>query len=126
MKIDTKPLSIGKDSVEVEASWARVDEADEIMIALYSVDANADNIVKSLQAEQEAMKKSMEFLKSLLGLSAKQTEKIYQHLSAKTLNLYISYVCGLIKGAPAQSFTKFENEVNEQPAPKGKSAKSDE
>lgn len=126
MKIDTKPLSIGKDSVGVEASWARVDEADDIMIALYSVDANADNLVKSLQAEREAMKKSMAFLKNLLGLSTKQTDKIYQHLNAQTLNLYISYVCGLIKGAPDQSFTEFENELKEKPAPKEQSAKSDE
>ena len=53
MKIDTKPLAIGKNSMEIEGSWSQVDQADEIMIAMYSIDAN-DDMVKSLQAERDA------------------------------------------------------------------------
>ena len=61
------------------------------MIAMYSIDAN-DDMVKSLQAERDAMKKSMNFLKDLFGLSTKQVDKIYNHVDSQTLNLYMSYV----------------------------------
>ena len=120
MKIDTKPLAIGKDSIEVDASWSQVDKADEVMIAMY------DDMVKSLQAEREAMKKSMAFLKDVFGLNARQTDKIYKRVSSQTLNLYISYVCGLIKGGKAESFADFEKEVKETQHPKEQPEKSDE
>lgn len=125
MKIDTKPLAIEKSSMEVEGSWSQVDQADEIMIAMYSIDAD-DDMVKSLQAERDAMKKSMNFLKDLFGLSTKQVDKIYKHVSSQTLNLYISYVCGLIKGGKVESFADFEKEVKESQHPKEQPVKSDE
>ena len=125
MKIDTKPLAIGKDSIEVDASWSQVDKADEVMIAMYSIDADED-MGKSLQAEREAMKKSMAFLKDVFGLNARQTDKIYKRVSSQTLNLYISYVCGLIKGGKAESFADFEKEVKETQHPKEQPEKSDE
>lgn len=125
MKIDTKPLAIGKSSMEIEGAWSQVDQADEIMIAMYSIDVN-DDMVKSLQAERDAMKKSMNFLKDLFGLSTKQVDKIYNHVDSQTLNLYISYVCGLVKGGKAESFVDFEKEVKESQHPKEQPVKSDE
>lgn len=126
MKIDTKPLSIGKNSIDAEGSWSLVDQADDVMIAMYTVSANPDDMIKSLQAEREAMKKAMAFLKDLLGLTAKQADNIFKHVDANTLNLYISYVCGMIKGAPEESFEKFKKELDGQTGPKGQSEKSDE
>lgn len=126
MKIDTKPLSIGKNSINVDASWSQVDQADAVMIAMYTVSANPDDMVKSLQAEREAMKKAMSFLKNLLGLTAKQSDSVFKHVDANTLNLYISYVCGLIKGAPEESFEKFKKDLDGQTGPKEQSVKSDE
>lgn len=125
MKIDTKPLAIGKNSMEIEGSWSQVDQADEIMIAMYSIDAH-DDMVKSLQAERDAMKNSMNFLKDLFGLSTKQVDKIYNHVDSQTLNLYMSYVCGLVKGGKAESFADFEREVEETKHPKEQPVKSDE
>lgn len=111
--------------MEIEGSWLQVDQADEIMIAMYSIDAN-DDMVKSLQAERDAMKKSMNFLKDLFGLSTKQVDKIYNHVDSQTLNLYMSYVCGLVKGGKAESFADFEREVEETKHPKEQPVKSDE
>lgn len=111
MKVDTKPLGIGKSSVEVAGSWGETDQADELMIALYSVDAAGDDMVKNLQAERDMIKKAMGFFKSVLGLSDKQAKEIRNRVPGQTMNLYISYVCGLIKGAPEQSFTKFKENV---------------
>ena len=125
MKIDTKPLAIGKDSIEVDATWSQVDKADEVMIAMYSIDAD-DDMVKSLQAVREAMMKSMAFLKDVFGFNARQTDKIYKRVSSQTLNLYISYVCGLIKGGKAESFADFEKEVKETQHPKEQPEKADE
>ena len=76
MKIDTKPLGIGKSSVEAQGSWGQIDQADDLMIALYTIDANSDDIVKGLKAEREMMKKAMEFFKSVLGLNENRFIKL--------------------------------------------------
>lgn len=125
MKIDTKPLAIGKGSIEVAGSWAQADQADEIMIAIYLIDAS-DDMVKRLQAEREARKKSMNFLKDLFGLSTKEVDKVYNHVDSQILNLYMSYVCGVIKGGNAESFADFEKEVKESQHPKEQPVKSNE
>ena len=113
MKFDTKPLGIGKSSVEAQGSWGQIDQADDLMIALYTIDANSDDIVKGLKAEREMMKKAMEFFKSVLGLNAKQVHKAFNEIDGQVMNLYVSYVCGLIKGAPYQDFSEFQKSVQE-------------
>lgn len=97
MKIDTKPLGISKNLVDVQGSWGQIDQADELMISLYTIDADGDDMVKSLQAERNMMKKAMEFFKNVLGLSTKQVNKVFEEVNGQTMNLYISYVCGLVK-----------------------------
>ncbi len=113
MKIDTKPLGISKNSIDVQGSWGQIDQADDLMISLYTIDANDDDMVKSLQAEREMMKKAMEFFKSVFGLNTKQVHKIFEEVNGQTMNLYVSYVCGLIKGAPYQEFADFQKAVQE-------------
>ena len=112
MKIDTKPLGIGKNSVDVAGSWGQVDKADELMISLYSIDADANDLVKGLKDEREMMKKAMTFFKDLFKLDKKQTEKVFNSVDGQTMNLYISYVCGLVKGAPYQEYADFAKSVN--------------
>lgn len=125
MKIDTKPLGISKNSIDVQGSWGQIDQADDLMISLYTIDANDDDMVKSLQAERDMMKKAMEFFKSVFGLNTKQVHKIFEEVNGQTMNLYVSYVCGLIKGAPYQEFADFQKAVQEagDTAPKAEAEK---
>lgn len=119
MKIDTKPLNIGKNTMDVVGSWGQIDQADELMIALYSIGTD-DDMVKNLKAEREMIKRATAFFKSLFSLSDKQVKTILSKVEAQTLNLYISYVCGLVKGSPYQSFAEFQRSVEEQTeGPKG-------
>lgn len=123
MKIDTKPLEIGKGTMDAEGSWGQIDQADELMIALYQIDADSDDLVKSLKAEREMMKKAMDFFKNVFKLSEKQAHKAFNEVNGQTMNLYISYVCGLIKGAPYREFAEFKKDVEEvsDEAPKAES-----
>ncbi|WP_283582925.1 phage tail tube assembly chaperone [Limosilactobacillus difficilis] len=118
MKIDTKPLGIGKNSIEVAGSWGQVDKADELMIALYSIDADQSDMVKSLKSEREMMKKAMEFFKDIFHLNTKEANVVFNKVDGQTMNLYISYVCGLVKGAAEQSFADFKKSVETTSAPK--------
>lgn len=113
MKIDTKPLNIGKNTMNVVGSWGQVDQADELMIALYSIGTD-DDMVKNLKAERELIKRATTFFKSLFGLSDKQVQTILNKVEAQTLNLYVSYACGLVKGSPYQSFADFQHSVEEE------------
>lgn len=128
MKIDTTPLGIGKKAIEVNGSWGEIDQADELMIALYSIDAAGDDMVASLKAERQMMKQAMEFFKSVFHLDKKQEEHIFNKTDGQTLNLYISYVCGMVKGAPEQSFAEFKKSVQgaDETDPKGESDKANE
>jgi hypothetical protein len=126
MKIDTKPLGIGKNSIDVQGSWAQVDQADELMISLYTIDADGDDMVKGLKAERQMMKQAMDFFKSIFGLTAKETDKIFNHVNSQVLNLYVTYACGMVKGAPYQSFADFQKSVEGgQTDPKDESAKAE-
>lgn len=127
MKIDTKPLQIGTDSIDVAGTWGQVDQADELMIASYETGSKQDDILSALKAERTFIKKSMEFFKDLFKLNKKQIEHIYQKVPAETLSLYVTYVCGCVKGSTG-SFAEFEKEVKEQQetAPKQQSATSED
>ena len=128
MKIDTTPLGIGKKSIDVNGSWGEIDQADELMISLYSVDAAGDDLIAGLKAERSMMKQSMEFFKNIFHLDKKQIDQIFNKVNGQTLNLYVSYVCGMIKGAPEQSFTKFRESVKNEGTtdPKGEEEKASE
>lgn len=127
MKIDTKPLGIRKDSIDVAGSWGQVDKADELMISLYSIDADSDDMVKGLKAERAMMKQAMEFFKDLFGLDKKQVDQVFNHVAGPTMNLYVSYVCGMVKGAPYQTFADFQASVEGEPeSPKDDALKADE
>lgn len=107
MKIDTKPLGIGKNSIDIVGSWGQVDKADELMIDLYGIDASADDMLKNLKAERTMMSHAMKFFTDLFGLDKKEAETVFNKVPGQTLNLYISYVCGIVKGAPYQEFSDF-------------------
>lgn len=111
MKIDTKPLGIGKGFVEVIGSWGQQDMADDLMIALYETDANQNDPIKGLKANKEMRKKAMEFFKSVFALTDEQCQKIMTDVSGNVLNIYISYVCGLIEGGNEQSFKEFNDSL---------------
>ncbi|WP_394268008.1 phage tail tube assembly chaperone [Limosilactobacillus vaginalis] len=113
MKIDTKPLEIKKKTVEATGSWGEVDQADELMITLYSIDTASD-MVEGLKAERKLMKDAMAFFENVLGLDDKQAKHVFDTVPSSTMNIYISYVCGLIKGAPYQEFAEFNKQVHEE------------
>lgn len=120
MKIDTKPLQIGVDSIDVAGTWSQVDKADELMIASYEISDKQNDMLKALKAEREFLKNAMDFFKELFKLKPKQIEHIYKQVPGDTLNLYVSYVCGCVKGATG-SFADFEKDVKkeQESAPKG-------
>ena len=47
MKIDTKPLQIGVDSIDVAGTWSQVDKADELMIASYEISDKQNDMLKA-------------------------------------------------------------------------------
>lgn len=98
MKIDTKPLQIGVDSIDVAGTWSQVDKADELMIASYEISDKQNDMLKALKAEREFLKNAMDFFKELFKLKPKQIEHIYKQVPGDTLNLYVSYVCGCVRG----------------------------
>lgn len=128
MKIDTTPLGIGRKSIDVNGSWGEIDQADELMISLYSVDAAGEDLVAGLKAERAMMKQAMEFFRSIFHLDKKQVSQIFNKVDGQTLNLYVSYVCGMIKGAPEQPFAKFQESVKNEgtPDPKDEEEKANE
>ena len=83
--------------------------------------------IKALKAEREFLKNAMDFFKELFKLKPKQIEHIYKQVPGDTLNLYVSYVCGCVKGATG-SFADFEKDVKkeQESAPKGDPATSND
>ena len=69
MKIDTKPLQIGVDSIDVAGTWSQVDKADELMIASYEISDKQNDMLKALKAEREFLKNAMDFLRIFSSLS---------------------------------------------------------
>lgn len=114
MKIDTTPLGIGKKSIEAIGSWGEADKAEELMISLYSVDAAGDDLVAGLKAKHAMRKQAMEFFQSIFHLDKKQASHIFNKVDGQILNLYVSYVCGMIEGAPEQSFAKFQESIKNE------------
>lgn len=121
MKIDTKPLEIGKDWTEVAGTWSQQDQADELMITSLETQTHK-GMLESLKADRKFMKQAMAFFKDLFGLTQKQADQIFTHVKGQTLSLYVTYVCGAIKGADGQSFAEFEKAVKDSNAPKEQSA----
>ena len=125
MKIDTKPLKISKKSVEVTRTWAQQDQADDLMITSLETQSQTD-MLKTLKANRAFRKKTMAFFKESLGLSEKEIEQAFAKVPGETMSLYVSYVCGLIEGAPEESFADFEKEVTKTDVPKEPSEKSED
>lgn len=123
MKIDVRPLKIGKKWVDVIGTWGQQDMADEIMIASLQPQTHK-KILDSVKAEHEFRKKAMGFLKSILQLSDKQVAQIKNNVPGEKLNLYLSYACGIVKGTDETSFEDFEKEVVKSKGPKEQSVKS--
>lgn len=123
MKIDTKPLNIGKETIEVDGTWSQQDKADELMIASLETQTNK-GMIEALKANRKFRQKAMEFFKDILKLTDKEVAKIYENISSSVLNLYVSYACGIVEGAQNGSFAEFEKAVKEEAAPKEQSEKS--
>lgn len=125
MKIDAKPLKIGKKTIEVTGTWAQQDQADDLMITSLETQTQKD-MLKTLKANRDFRKKTMAFFKDSLGLSDKEVKQAFEKVPGKTMSLYVSYVCGLIEGTPEESFAEFEKEVSEEENPKEVSEKSED
>lgn len=135
MVVRLKTDKIGlKKLVNVHANLTNVDKADEMMIALLSLDADmeeADHNTDSaegenqtlvmLKKEREFVKKSLKFLQDVLKLSDKQLTIVKDHIDFKVLGEYLSYVCNRIKGVPEDAYEKERAKAG----PKEPSANSD-
>lgn len=135
MTVKLRTTQIGlKKPIEVHANLKNVDKADEMMIALLSLNVDMDEAdqtedpddsmkatLNALKKEREFTKKSLNFLQDVLGLSDKQMETVRDHIDYEVLGQYLNYVCGRIKGMSEDAFKK-----ESKSAPKEQSANSEE
>lgn len=151
MVVKLRTTQIGlKRPINVKANLTNVDKADEMMIALLSLNVDMDEaqnvsdneqqddnvsdneqqddteVVKAglaaLQKERAFTKQALSFLQDVLGLSDKQLEIVKDHADFAILGAYLSYVCNRIKGVPEKAYQEESNKT----APKDQSANSEE
>lgn len=140
MVVKLRTTQIGlKRPINVKANLANVDKADEMMIALLSLNVDMDEAqtagdeqqddsealkagLDALKKERAFTKQALSFLQDMLGLSDKQLEIVKDHADFAVLGSYLSYVCNRIKGVPEKAF----QEEATKPAPKDQSANSEE
>ena len=143
MVVKLRTTQIGlKRPINVKANLTNVDKADEMMIALLSLNVDMDEAQtagdeqqddsEALKAGLEALKKeraftkqALSFLQEVLRLSDKQLEIVKDHADFAILGAYLSDVCNRIKGVPEKAYQE-ETEKTTKPAPKDQSANSEE
>lgn len=135
MVVKLKTGKIGlKNPVNVHANLTNVDKADEMMIALLSLNVAMEEADQStgsedsmnqtlvmLKKERDFVQKLLKFLQDVLKLSDKQLAVVKDHIDFKVLGEYLSYVCNRIKGVPEAAYEKEQAKAG----PKGRSANSD-
>lgn len=140
MVVNLRTSQIGlKKPINVKANLTNVDKADEMMIALLSLNVDMDEAqtagdeqqddsealkagLDALKKERAFTKQALSFLQDVLGLSDKQLEIIKDHADFAILGAYLSYVCNRIKGVPEKAY----QEEATKSAPKDQSANSEE
>lgn len=140
MVVKLRTTQIGlKRPINVKANLTNVDKADEMMIALLSLNVDMDEAqtadneqqddsealkagLDALKKERAFTKQALSFLQDVLNLSDKQLEVVKDHADFAILGAYLSYVCNRIKGVPEKAF----QEEATKPAPKDQSANSEE
>lgn len=141
MVVKLRTTQIGlKRPINVKANLTNVDKADEMMIALLSLNVDMDEAqnasdneqqddteavkagLAALQKERAFTKQALSFLQDVLGLSDKQLEIVKDHADFAILGAYLSYVCNRIKGIPEKAYQEESNKT----APKDQSANSEE
>lgn len=141
MVVKLRTTQIGlKRPINVKANLTNVDKADEMMIALLSLNVDmeeaqtADNEqqddsealkagLDALKKERAFTKQALSFLQDVLNLSDKQLEIVKDHADFAILGAYLSYVCNRIKGVPEKAY---QEEEATKSAPKDQSANSEE
>ncbi|MEK1410042.1 phage tail tube assembly chaperone [Limosilactobacillus fermentum] len=140
MVVKLRTTQIGlKRPINVKANLTNVDKADEMMIALLSLNVDMDEAqtadneqqddseafkagLDALKKERAFTKQALSFLQDVLGLSDKQLEIVKDHADFAILGSYLSYVCNRIKGVPEKAF----QEESTKSVPKDQSANSEE
>lgn len=140
MVVKLRTTQIGlKRPINVKANLTNVDKADEMMIALLSLNVDMDEAqtadneqqddseafkagLDALKKERAFTKQALSFLRDVLGLSDKQLEIVKDHADFAILGSYLSYVCNRIKGVPEKAF----QEESTKSVPKDQSANSEE
>lgn len=128
VKIRTTQIGLKK-PINVHANLKNVDKADEMMIALLSLNVDMDeadqaeddeeSLSKTLDAlkkEREFTKKALNFLQNVLGLSDKQMDTVEEHADFTILGQYLNYVCGRIKGMSEEAFKESAQESPKEPS----------
>lgn len=140
MVVKLRTTQIGlKRPINVKANLTNVDKADEMIIALLSLNVDMDEAqtagdeqqddsealkagLDALKKERAFTKQALSFLQDMLGLSDKQLEIVKDHADFAVLGSYLSYVCNRIKGVPEKAF----QEESTKSVPKDQSANSEE
>lgn len=141
MVVKLRTTQVGlKRPINVKANLTNVDKADEMMIALLSLNVDMDEAqnasdneqqddseavkagLAELRKERAFTKQALSFLQDVLGLSDKQLEIVKDHADFAILGAYLSYVCNRIKGVPEKAYQEESNKT----APKDQSANSEE
>lgn len=140
MVVKLRTTQIGlKRPINVKDNLTNVDKADEMMIALLSLNVDMDEAqtadneqqddseafkagLDALKKERAFTKQALSFLQDVLGLSDKQLEIVKDHADFAILGSYLSYVCNRIKGVPEKAF----QEESTKSVPKDQSANSEE
>lgn len=140
MVVKLRTTQIGlKRPINVKANLTNVDKADEMIIALLSLNVDMDEAqtadneqqddsealkagLDALKKERAFTKQALSFLQDVLGLSDKQLEIVKDHADFAILGSYLSYVCNRIKGVPEKAF----QEESTKSVPKDQSANSEE
>ena len=140
MVVKLRTTQIGlKRPINVKANLTNVDKADEMMIALLSLNVDMDEAqtadneqqddseafkagLDALKKERAFTKQALSFLQDVLGLSDKQLEIVKDHADFAILGSYLSYVCNRITGVPEKAF----QEESTKSVPKDQSANSEE
>lgn len=125
MVVKLRTTQIGlKKPINVKANLTNVDKADEMMIALLSLNVDMDEVkngsdndqqddIEEVKAGLDALKKeraftkqALSFLQDVLQLSDKQLQIAKDHADFTILGQYLSYVCNRIKGVPEEAYQK--------------------
>lgn len=110
IKLDAKPLNIGKKSISVKPTGAVVIKTLKLQQALGEYEQkvdNSDDYMETADATLAVLKKVEDYLEGVLGLSEEAYEKFTESVEFETIFQYVSYVVASLQYGNATTFAEF-------------------